>query len=159
MEAVIYVGLPGAGKSSWYAAQHLHSHVRISLDQLRDRRREAVLLHACLSVGLPLVIDNTNPTRAARARYVRAARAEGYRIEAIVFELSVDEALARNQRRSGRARVPDVAIRGIAAKLEPVQLEEGFDRVVWLRLGEDGGPVVHRELLAEDPGGEAPGSG
>jgi len=130
MEAIVLVGPQGAGKSTWYQAHCANTHVRINLDMLRTRHRESVLLHACLAVGQPFVVDNTNPTASSRARYVSLARAAGFRVRAVVFNASLDDALARNARREGRARVPDVAVRGTFAKLEPVGDDEGFDEVV-----------------------------
>ena len=35
MEAIIFVGLPGSGKSSFYKERFFDSHVRISLDLLK----------------------------------------------------------------------------------------------------------------------------
>jgi hypothetical protein len=40
MQAVILIGLPGAGKTTFYRQQFFERHVRISLDMLRMRNRE-----------------------------------------------------------------------------------------------------------------------
>ena len=74
MEAVIFVGLQGAGKSTFYRERFFDTHLRISLDLLRTRHRERRLLQFCVETGLRFVVDNTNPTRAERAVYIRAAR-------------------------------------------------------------------------------------
>jgi predicted kinase len=129
-QAVIFVGVQGSGKSTYFAQHYADTHVRLNLDMLRTRHREAVLLHACLAVGQSFVVDNTNPTAATRARYIKLAEAAGYEIVGVAFDTPLELALARNQARSGRARVPDRAIRGTFAKLEPVSEAEGFDRVI-----------------------------
>ena len=67
MEAVILVGLQGAGQSSFYRERFFATHVRISLDLLKTRHRERRLLQACVETGQRFVVDNTNPTRAERA--------------------------------------------------------------------------------------------
>ena len=51
MEAVIFSGLQGAGKSSFYLARFFTTHVRINLDMLKTRRRERMLLDACHQVS------------------------------------------------------------------------------------------------------------
>jgi predicted kinase len=74
VEAVIFVGLQGAGKSTFYRERFFDTHLRINLDQLRTRHRERRLLQVCVETGLRFVVDNTNPTRVERQVYIRAAR-------------------------------------------------------------------------------------
>lgn len=70
MEAVIFIGLQAAGKSSFYREKFIDTHIRINLDMLKTRHRETILLNACLEAKQPLVIDNTNPTIEERKRYI-----------------------------------------------------------------------------------------
>jgi predicted kinase len=74
MEAVIFIGIQAAGKSTFYFQRFADTHVRINLDMLRTRRREQILVQACLVAKQSFVVDNTNVTRADRARYVPPAR-------------------------------------------------------------------------------------
>ena len=133
MEAVVLVGVQGSGKSTYYAENFADTHLRLNRDMLRTVEREAVLMHACLATRQAFVIDNTNPKRSSRARYLAAAKAAGFRTVAISFELPVELALARNAQREGKARVPDRAIYGTMAKLEPVEDSEGFDELRVIR--------------------------
>lgn len=80
MEAVVFVGLQASGKSSFYKERFFSTHVRISLDLLRTRNRERRLMTVCLETQQPFVIDNTNPTREERAKYVRLTKA-GFVVE------------------------------------------------------------------------------
>jgi predicted kinase len=80
VEAVIFVGLQGAGKSTFYRHRFFDTHLRISLDMLKTRHRERWLLRACVEARQPFVVDNTNPTRAERAVYIGAARQAGFRV-------------------------------------------------------------------------------
>ena len=80
MEAIVLCGLQGAGKTTLYRDRWLETHVRISMDLLRTRAREAALLEFCLSTRQPFVVDNTNPAPADRARYVRPARDAGFKV-------------------------------------------------------------------------------
>ena len=53
MEAVIFVGLQGAGKSTFYKERFLDTHPRLSLDMLKTRHREKRFLMACVeTVGV-----------------------------------------------------------------------------------------------------------
>ncbi len=106
MEAVIFVGLQASGKSSFYQARFFDTHVRISLDLLRTRNREQRLVQVCLETRQPFVVDNTNPTPAARARYIGPAQAAGFAVVGYYFPTTVAECLARNQARAGARTHP-----------------------------------------------------
>ena len=129
MEAVIFCGLQGSGKTTLYRDRFLETHVRISMDLLRTRAREADLLAWCLRSHTRFVVDNTNPTAADRARYIAPARDAGYRVIGYLVDALADEALARNASRTGRARVPDRGVAGTARRLLRPTLEEGFDEL------------------------------
>ncbi|HEX8098504.1 MAG TPA: AAA family ATPase [Pyrinomonadaceae bacterium] len=134
MEAVIFIGIQGAGKSSFYKERFFQSHVRINLDMLKTRNRESVLLYACISAKQPFVVDNTNVAAKDRAKYVLAARAAGFRVTAYYFRADVKSALRRNSERAGASRVPDKAIFGTAKRMEPPRLAEGFDAIYAVSL-------------------------
>jgi len=76
-EAVIFVGIQGSGKTTFYRERFFETHVRINLDMLRTRRREQLLFKACLQSGQSFVVDNTNPLATDRARLFEAARVAG----------------------------------------------------------------------------------
>jgi predicted ABC-type ATPase len=67
MQLILFIGLQGSGKSTFYQRQFADTHVRINLDMLKTRRRERLLFDACLSAKQPAVIDNTNPTPVDRS--------------------------------------------------------------------------------------------
>lgn len=48
MEAVIFVGLQGSGKTTFFKEQFFDTHIRINLDMLRTRHREEIVFQACL---------------------------------------------------------------------------------------------------------------
>jgi predicted kinase len=140
MEAVVFVGLQASGKSSFYKERFFNSHVRISLDLLKTRHRETRTLDICLETDQRFVIDNTNPTRAERSRFmepVKAARVR-YTISGYYFESRVEDCLRRNAQRPESERVPHVAILSVARKLELPSLDEGFDQLFYVRLTEAG---------------------
>jgi predicted kinase len=139
MEAVIFTGLQGSGKSSFYKERFFSTHVRISLDLLRTRNREERLLAFCLETQQRFVIDNTNPTRDDRTKYISRSKEAGFRVIGYYFRSKVEECLQRNEGRTDA--VPDVAIPATAKKLEIPTMDEGFDQLWYVRI-DDGQFVV-----------------
>lgn len=129
MEAVIFVGVQGSGKTTFYKERFADTHVRISLDVLRTRRREELLLDACLQGKQSFVIDNTNPLPSDRARYIGPARAASFQVVAYYFETSLQDAIRRNNQREGKKRIPIAAVVGTFKKMQSPTLAEGFDAV------------------------------
>lgn len=140
MEAIIFTGLPGSGKSSFYKERFFNSHVRISLDLVKTRHRESRILDVCLETDQRFVIDNTNPSKAERLRFIEAVKNACFRYTIIgfYFESKVEDCLRRNAQRPEVERVPDVAILSAAKKLELPSLDEGFARLSYVRLTEGG---------------------
>jgi predicted kinase len=137
MEAVIFVGVQGSGKTSFYLDRFFETHVRISLDMLRTRHREKILLTACLESKQPFVIDNTNPLPEDRARYIGPARAAGFRVVAYFFETSLRDAIRRNNQRQGKKKIPIPGVAGTLHKLQPPTSTEGFDELYSVNISAD----------------------
>ena len=78
-------------------------------------------------------MDNTNPGVEDRRPLVELGRRFGARIVGYHFESGVRECLARNDRREGKAGVPDVAVFATAKRLVPPSREEGFDELYRVR--------------------------
>ncbi len=137
VQAIIFCGIQGSGKTTFYGARFSATHERINLDALKTRHREREALTACLAAGRPFVVDNTNPTVAERAVYVQPALAHGFRLVAYWIEALPREAIARNALREGRERIPVPGILGAYKRLEVPSLAEGFEAVFRVR-SEDG---------------------
>lgn len=129
MEVVLFVGVQGCGKTSFYAAELIHTHLRISRDLVRTKHRERRLFETCLDLQQPFVLDNTNPTREVRAPWIGLARARGFPVVAYWFDVPLADALARNALREGVLRIPDAGVKMTHARLGPPQLDEGFEAV------------------------------
>jgi predicted kinase len=142
VEAVIFVGIQAVGKSSFYRERFFDTHLRINLDMLKTRYRERILLRACLDAKQPFVVDNTNPSVEERARYIEIARSGGFRLVGYYFRSPPKDALTRNARRTGKARIPEKGILGTHKRLRVPRLEEGFDELYYVRIDETGCFVV-----------------
>jgi predicted kinase len=142
MEAVIFVGVQGSGKSTFYRERFFDTHVRINLDMLRTRHREQLLLAACLTGKQAFVIDNTNPLPSDRARYIGPAREAGFRVVAYFFETPLRDAIRRNNERAGKQKVPVPAIAGTIRKLQAPTMEDGYDAIYKVTISPEGGFVV-----------------
>ena len=144
MEAVLFIGIQGSGKSSFYKERFFNTHVRINLDMLKTKHRQQVIFNACLEAKQPFVVDNTNVTAQARAGFIIPAKAAGFRVIGYYFRSDVKAALLRNSQRAGIARVPDKALLGTYKQLQVPSLKEGFDALYYVRIGEAG------EFLVEE---------
>ncbi len=150
MEAVLLCGVQGAGKTTLYRDRFLATHVRVSMDLLRTRHREAAFLELCLATQQRFVVDNTNATAAERRSYVDPARAAGFKVVGYLVEVDEAEALARNADRAGRARVPASGLVGTARRLVRPTPEEGFDEL-WHATAAPGGGWRIEPLLVTPP--------
>ncbi|MBW8767814.1 MAG: AAA family ATPase, partial [Geodermatophilales bacterium] len=86
-----------------------------------------------LAEGASVVVDNTNPAPEDRAPLIAAARAAGVPVRAVWLDTPEARCRERNDRREGRARVPEVGIRATARRFLPPTVDEGFDRVEVVR--------------------------
>lgn len=148
-EAAIFVGIQGAGKSTFYRERFFDTHVRINLDMLRTRRREQLVLEACLEAGQSFVVDNTNPTALDRARYVGPARERGFQVVAYFFDVELRDAMRRNQSRNPAQRIPAPAVATTFRKLQPPTPGEGLYRIFTVRVTQDNQFAV--TLVADGP--------
>ena len=126
---VILMGLQGSGKSTFYRMHLSEDFVRVNLDTLKTRYQEKLLIEECLNLQKSFAVDNTNPTRADRERYISVAKEHGYRIVGYFMESKIKDCMQRNALREGAARVPEKAIAATSNRLEIPSYDEGFDEL------------------------------
>ncbi|MCE5278119.1 MAG: ATP-binding protein [Planctomycetaceae bacterium] len=134
MELVIFIGMQGSGKSTFFRERFFDTHVRINLDMLRTRHRENILFEACLAAKQPMVIDNTNPNPADRARYIPAAKAAGFRVIGYYFDSDLESCRARNESRTTSKAIPLQGLISTHKALVPPTVEEGFDQLFCAKI-------------------------
>jgi predicted kinase len=134
MQLILFIGIPGSGKSTYYTQHFFHTHLRVNLDMLRTRNREQRLLDFCFQTSMPLVVDNTNVTLQDRKKYIDQALQHRYTITGYYFEANLQRCLDRNATRSGRQLVSE---KGILAKYRALQLptwEEGYHELYYVQI-------------------------
>lgn len=142
MQAVIFIGIQGAGKSTFYKQRFVDTHVRINLDMLKTRHCEELLLKACLEAKQSFVVDKTNASIEERARYINAAKAYHFRITGYYFRSNFEEALERNNKRVGKAIVPEKGLHDFLKRFQKPSFKEGFDEMFHVRIGIDGEFII-----------------
>jgi len=150
MQLIVFVGLQGSGKSTFYKERFSETHIRLNMDMLRTRHRESLLLAACLEAKQPTVIDNTNATPEQRAHYVIAAKAQKFEVVGYYFESRIDDCNRRNEQRSEDRIVPLAGLLGTYKRLVRPAMTEGFDRLYYVRVADASGFVVDEWKEAPD---------
>jgi predicted kinase len=142
MQTIIFMGIQASGKSSFFKEHFSDTHVRINLDMLRTRKRESVLVNACLEAKQSFVVDNTNPTVEVRAKYITAAREKKFRVIGYYFRTKLEDALKRNAGRRDKLSIPEVAVRATHSSLQLPSFDEGFDELYYVHINEENKFVV-----------------
>jgi predicted kinase len=142
MEVVIFIGIQASGKSTFYCRRFSRTHVRINLDMLKTRRREAILVNACLEAGQRFVVDNTNMLRTERAKYIALARQHHFTVRGYYFQSKLDDAIQRNAQRPDDERISVKGIRHMYSRLQFPDYDEGFDELFYVCIGDNSDFVV-----------------
>ena len=142
MEAVIFVGIQGAGKSTFFKQRFFDTHIRINLDMLRTKNREKLIFEACLEAKQKFVVDKTNLMRSDREKYIVAAKSFGFKTIGYYFQTDLLRAVARNNQREGSARIPEVGIFAAFGRLQIPQFDEGFDELFYVSIDDENNFVI-----------------
>lgn len=134
MELIILIGLQGAGKSTFYQQYFRDTHLRLNGDMLKTKHREQILFQACLASKTNMVIDKINISQLHRVDYIQQAKQQHFKVIAYYFDVTVDDAVIRNEQRQGKAKIPIVGIKNSAKLLERPDYSEGFDTIYHVQV-------------------------
>lgn len=156
---VLAIGLPGSGKTTWFKRRGvtpLSSDLlrTILFDDITEQRYQSLvfstlrsLLRARLIAHMPWnYVDATNLSPKERRQWIQMARQLGYEVQAVFFDVPLEVCLERNRRRE--RSVSEDIMRRMAAKLRPPTFEEGFAKIVVVRVKskEGGGEAAEAEF-------------
>jgi predicted kinase len=77
-------------------------------------------------------VDATNLSAGERKQWIQMSRSLGYEVHAVFFDVPLEVCLERNGRRE--RVVPEDVMRRMAAKLKPPTFEEGFAKIVVVKV-------------------------
>ncbi len=137
MQLIIFIGLQGAGKSTFYKRHFVDSHIRLNGDMLKTKHRQQLLLNACLESKTPTVIDKININQQSRKPLIEQAKKHKFEIIAYYFDVALTDALNRNNQRTGKAKIPEIAIKGTYKQLEKPNFAEDFDKIYYVSVLEN----------------------
>lgn len=136
-QVIVFIGIQASGKSTFYeSVLKPLGYEHINLDTLHTRYREQNLLQEYFQTSKSFVVDNTNPEQKDRARYIPAAKVNGYEVIGLFFQSIVRECIARNEQRKNA--VPPKAIPCTQNRLQLPSYSEGFDKLYFVKIIDNG---------------------
>ncbi|KAK6185161.1 hypothetical protein SNE40_007454 [Patella caerulea] len=134
-EVVVLTGYPASGKS-FFAKTYLVSkgYVHVNRDTLGTWQKCVSLCTKTLESGQSVVIDNTNPDKIARERYVSCAKKAGVPARCFIFNVSIEQAKHNERFREitdkSHKAINDMIMNSFKSKLIPPETSEGFSEIL-----------------------------
>jgi predicted kinase len=144
MQLIMFVGIPGSGKSTFYKERFFNSHMRVSLDLLNTRNKEQRFLDLAFSLQQRVVIDNTNVTKMERSKYITQAKESRYEVIGYYFESVLSDCLQRNENRVGKDRIENAGVVAKSKQLQSPSVDEGFDALYFVKI--EGGQFIVKSI-------------
>ncbi|XP_059474148.1 uncharacterized protein F21D5.5 [Neocloeon triangulifer] len=136
-ELVILVGGPGSGKSS-FARRHLTRYTYVNMDQLKSAQRCVQEVRKALEQKSSVVVDNTNPDKKSRARFMAIAKQVGVKCRCFKMLTSKEHSRHNNRFRelidSSHATISEMIIRQFEKNYQEPEIQEGFHEIVGINF-------------------------
>lgn len=151
-DIVLFVGSPGAGKSTFYWTQlEPLGYARVNQDTLKTRDKCLSVADEYLSAGKSVAVDNTNADIDVRRHWLALAKKHDVPIRCVLFTASArlcehNDAVRAFGGASGgrfnperRTVLPKMAFAGFEKRYREPTVKEGFQDVVKVAFRFDGG--------------------
>lgn len=136
-QVIIFIGIQASGKTTFFKQElSCFGYTHINLDTLKTRNKESHAIQESFNCGHSFVVDNTNPEKSDRERYISLAKSYGYEVIGIFFQSILQDCIARNTARGSVA--PTKAIPCTQRKLQFPEYAEGFDKLYFVRIADNG---------------------
>lgn len=135
---MIFVGYPGSGKTTFFR-EHLEpkGYCHVNRDLLGSWQKCVAKCTELVESGKQVVVDNTNPDRESRQRYIGVGKRFGVPIRCFRFLTSLEHAKHNNrfreltmQGRDKHAKVNDMVFNIYKSKFLEPSMDEGFAAIV-----------------------------
>jgi len=133
-EVLLMVGSPGSGKSH-FVLRHLvpAGYTHVNRDTLGSWQKCVLSMEAALSAGRSVVVDNTNPDRDSRKRFIQRVPSS-VPCRCFLLTTTIEHIRHNNRFRelTDKNHIPvnDMIINSYKNKFEAPSLEEGFSEIV-----------------------------
>lgn len=147
-ELIVMVGYPASGKSTIYRdifAPLGYKH--INQDTLKTKTKCEKALREALSKGHSAVVDNTNPSKESRYKWLRIAAEFGIPPRCVWMNIPRELADHLNAVQYKRDQVPSIAYNIFSKSFEKPSIEEGFTEVIELTFSPRFESDEHRRLF------------
>jgi bifunctional polynucleotide phosphatase/kinase len=137
-QMIIMVGMPAVGKS-YFVTNYLApiGYAIVNQDSCKSQAKCLILTQEFLSKNSSIVIDNTNPDRSSRKKYIDLARKYKYDVRCIWFQTPAIVAKHLNNVRhlyDRTAKINSIVYHMYAKKFEMPHMDEGFSDIVSIDL-------------------------
>ncbi|KAK9887859.1 hypothetical protein WA026_000167 [Henosepilachna vigintioctopunctata] len=134
-DIILMVGSQGSGKSHFCRTKLLPTgYIHINRDKLKSWEKCVLMLEECITKQKNAVIDNTNPDKASRKKYIAVAKKYNIQCRCFVMSTSFEHCRHNNKFRALTDKthepIGDMLLYSYRKNFEPPELSEGFSEIV-----------------------------
>lgn len=135
-DLIIMIGMQGSGKT-YFVNKYLEPlhYIIISRDVLNTSAKCMTELKKNIKLGKSIVIDNTNPDKNSRSKYIEIAKKNNYHVRCIIIH--IDPIVAKHNTcyrayitHGEIQNIPEVAFRMYKKKYQEPTEDEGIDEII-----------------------------
>lgn len=135
-ELILLVGYPGVGKS-YFTNKYLSNYIHINQDTLKTLSKCLSETKKALKNNKSVVIDNTNPSKEIRLKYISLCNDFNISYRCIYFDISYEIAQHLNiyrELKGEKQRIPKIAYNVYKSKFIKPTLDEGYEEIIIWKL-------------------------